>query len=83
MFNLMTRNEKNFDERGVDKAFADRAEAIKAADVFVAQASCAGAEARVFFNGYTEHEVTKSGSKTRCTECGWTKGSQWCKCGNE
>lgn len=82
-FLLMTRNEKNFDERGVEKTFADRQEAIDAANTFVKLATCAGAEAHVFFNGHTEHEVNKHGSKTRCTECGWTKGSKWCKCESE
>ena len=58
MYTLVTRNEKNFDERGVERAFAGRAEAIQEAKAFIARATCAGASAHVFFRGYTEFEAT-------------------------
>lgn len=58
MYTLVTRNEKNFDEQGIERTFPDRAKAIRAARAFMRKATCAGASAHVFFRGYTEYEAT-------------------------
>jgi hypothetical protein len=50
---LITANAMNFDERPIERRFDDAAKAKKAARAFMRKATCAGARATVFDNGWT------------------------------
>lgn len=63
VYTLVTRNEKNFDERGIERTFSSRAGAIRAGRAFMKKASCAGASAIVFHQGWTVFSATTTGEK--------------------
>lgn len=65
VYTLVTRNEKNFDERGVERTFTNQGSAVRAARSFMKKATCAGASAIVFHQGWTVFEANTNGEKAR------------------